>query len=227
MDTSKRSSKKSSSFYLGQTFFWSFDELKFQWAVILVVLFTLISGLSLKSSFDLFKYADEQAKFESYWRDPVPHTYKIEHKLRRGETFWLFTKNIKTGELYDTEVKASIFLDKNEGDTITFKSRRIDDLGYGSYNRTSGPAVKNLGSFWAIWMNSVIPIVILVIVLSMFFCDKFDITPYGKRCHFEDDNYEFSKGEVQIDCLIRNTFLLFWTATNIFVLVRGIIFANI
>ena len=225
MDTSIKSSKKTSNFYFGQTFLWSFDELSFQWATIIVTLFTMFSCYSLKCSFDLFEYSEEQAKFENYWRnDKISRTYVIEEKLRRGDNLWFFMKNTKTGETYDrSDISVSMWMEKNIGDTIVVTSTRIKD-SHSSYNNIPGPAVKKLGKFKVFWMNGVLPAVLLMVIIFMLCSGKFDIYSYSKRDRL---GYEVTSKETSVDRLIRTVLILFWVSTALFVMIRGIIFANI
>ena len=225
MDTSIKSSKKTSNFYFGQTFLWSFDELSFQWATIIVTLFTMFSCYSLKCSFDLFEYSEEQAKFENYWRnDKISRTYVIEEKLRRGDNLWFFMKNTKTGETYDrSDISVSMWMEKNIGDTIVVTSTRIKD-SHSSYNNIPGPAVKKLGKFKVFWMNGVLPAVLLMVIIFMLCGGKFDIYSYSKRDRL---GYEVTSKETSVDRLIRTVLILFWVSTALFVMIRGIIFASI
>lgn len=225
MDTSIKSSKKTSNFYFGQTFLWSFDELSFQWATIIITLFTMFSCYSLKCSFDLFEYSEEQAKFENYWRnDKVCRTYVIEEKLRRGDNLWFFMKNTKTGETYDrSDISVSMWMEKNIGDTIVVTSTRIKD-SHSSYDNTPGPAVKKLGKFKTYWMNGVLPAVLLMVIIFMLCGGKFDIYSYSKRDRLGCD---VTSKEASVDRLIRTALVLFWVSTALFVMIRGMIFASI
>ena len=69
---------------------------------------------------ELTSMKDTVKKFYAYWDAPVNTTYKIEHKLQKGEQLWFFMKDIKTGkEFDDCSVNPKIFVSKNEGDVIS------------------------------------------------------------------------------------------------------------
>ena len=108
-------------------------------------------------------------------------------------------------------------------DTIIVTSTRIKD-SHSSYDNTPGPAVKKLGKFKTYWMNGVLPAVLLMVIIFMLCGGKFDIYSYSKRDRL---GCEVTSKETSVDRLIRTVLILFWVSTALFVMIRGMIFANI
>ena len=224
MDKSVKNKKpKNDLKYSSDSFFYSISE-SLMAGKIFVTVTIIIASLIYFNQFELWSTKDECKKYKDYWYEPITRTYKLEHKLQEGNNLWFFMKDTKTGETYDRgDISVSMWMEKNIGDTIVVTSTRIKD-SYSSYDNTPGPAVKKLGKFKTYWMNGVLPAVLLMVVIFMFCGGKFDIYSYSKRDRL---GCEVTSKETSVDRLIRTSLILFWISTALFVMIRGIIFANI
>lgn len=118
--------KKMDIKYSWKSFFLSFSS-SISGAIIIFTVTTLMSSYMYYNIWELTSMKDTVKEFYAYWDAPVNTTYKIRHKLQKGEQLWFFMKDIKTGkEFDDCSVNPKIFVSKNEGDVITYTQKRYE-----------------------------------------------------------------------------------------------------